>query len=61
MNRKLNGIAWILFGILLLLIVMGGGIRRIPHVRDLSEGLWYLAAFACGVVGLVTTLRSREN
>ena len=58
MNAKLNGLAWIFFGILLVLVSAAGGLDWIPIIDDIPSGLWSLVALACGVWGLVTALRS---
>lgn len=58
MNAKLNGLAWILFGILLALLLSNKKPDWLPTLRELPDSLWGFAALACGVWGLVTALRS---
>ena len=57
MQAKLTGLAWIFFGILLVLISATGGLGWIPIIDDIPSGLWSLAALACGVWGLVLVQR----
>ena len=57
MNHPLAGISLILFGILLVLFSLAD-----PRVPVLGSGLTPIALWAglaCGVAGLVSTLRSR--
>ena len=58
MHSKLNGLAWIFFGILLVLFSAAGGQDWIPMIDDFPSGLWSVAALACGVWGLVLVQRS---
>ena len=58
MHSKLNGLAWIFFGILLVLVSAAGGLDWIPIIDDIPRGLWSLAALACGVWSLVLVQRS---
>ena len=58
MHSRLNGLAWIFFGMLLVLISAAGGLGWIPVIGYISGDLWCLAALACGVWGLVLVQRS---
>lgn len=54
MKRPLAGFAWILFGMLLVLI----GFRDpwIPVIEPPSD-FWSLAGLLCGIIGLVLVIR----